>query len=36
MVSSMVMLSVEIVIGLIGVLVFWLGIFEVVEKLGFI
>ena len=31
-VSSMATLSVEIAIGLIGVLAFWLGIFEVAEN----
>ena len=36
MVSSMATLSVEIAIGLIGVLAFWLGIFEVAEKSGLI
>ena len=35
-VSSMATLSVEIAIGLIGVLAFWLGIFEVAEKSGLI
>ena len=35
-VSSMAGLSVDIAIGLIGVLAFWLGIFEVAEKSGMI
>lgn len=35
-VSSMAGLSVDIAIGLIGVLAFWLGIFEVAEKSGLI
>lgn len=36
MVSNMAKVSVEIAIGLIGVLAFWLGIFEVAEKSGLI
>ena len=35
-VTSMAQLSVDIAIGLIGVLAFWLGIFEVAEKSGLI
>ncbi|MBU2976907.1 nucleoside recognition domain-containing protein [Alteromonas sp. C1M14] len=35
-VTSMAQLSVDIAIGLIGVLAFWLGIFEVAEKAGLI
>ncbi|AYA64478.1 MULTISPECIES: nucleoside recognition domain-containing protein [unclassified Alteromonas] len=35
-VTSMAQLSVDIAIGLIGVLAFWLGIFEVAEKSGMI
>ena len=35
-VTSMAKLSVDIAIGLIGVLAFWLGIFEVAEKSGLI